>query len=201
VIDLTGKVSTSMDGLVYDPALERYDVMDGLRILRVFDSDWNEIDSYDLGNICPRGLISLTKITSGELSGSIAALNKLDNEILVVDYERDIVTAQVGNLLGDVAESEPGPGPLPLEADAADAVRTFGEGGGQGRENGIANSLTKKLEHARASIQSANFIEAINQVEAFQHEVSALQGKRIQAQTADAWTKQSTSIIRALRLL
>ncbi len=67
-----------------------------------------------------------------------------------------------------------------------------------GLPKGTANSLIKKLENAKESIEKKHHTPAINQVEAFMNEVQAQSGKKIPTATAGRWLALAADILRGL---
>ena len=67
-----------------------------------------------------------------------------------------------------------------------------------GIQQGIKNSLVKKLENAKSSIEKGNINAAINKIRAFQNQVQAQKGKKIPVELAEQWIDISKDIIQVL---
>ena len=171
IFDISGLVTNNITKMCYDPAVRRYYVVDGT-FLRVFDAAWNPIDAFDLLDVAPAPFGAVEKITSGELKGNIAVLSINDNELIVLNFEDHIAGDLLDRLIDEVLVA--------------------------GLPKGTANSLIKKLENAKESIEKKHHTPAINQVEAFMNEVQAQSGKKIPTATAGRWLALAADILRGL---
>ena len=70
-----------------------------------------------------------------------------------------------------------------------------------GIQQGIKNSLIKKLENAKSSIEKGNINAAINKIRAFQNEIQAKMGKKISEELAEEWIAWAEDIIQELENL
>jgi hypothetical protein len=183
VIDLSGKVENIID-ICYEAAIHNYYLLDSGNQIRIFDSNWSEIDQCDVSNLAPRGFSNLTKITSGDLRDNFALLNRNDLEIVVINFKNQKAVSRLENLIEEIQKSLFQQGFTIREHSVEYADET---------------SLIKKLENAIHSIELENINAAIHEIMAFQNEVQAQKGEKIPADLADDWINKAEQIIRILR--
>ena len=180
IADLSEVLTGSVSNGCYDPAARRFYLWDQsspdpsggwFPILRVFDADWNIIDSF----VIEDANSGVTKITSGELRGCIAVQNTDDNEVIILNVEYDLAAALIGRLIGDIQTTE--------------------------LKKGLAKSLISKLEDALGSIAKKHARPAVNQLEEFIDAVYAQSGKGIPAAAAEGWMALAQNVISGLQEL
>lgn len=130
------------------------------------------IAECDVSNLSSLGFLKLTKITSGDLQGNLALLNRYDSELVIVKLQPQIIISQSEKLIEEVQMGD--------------------------IDSGIKNSLVKILEEAKSSIEKGNIISAINKMKAFQNQVQAQKGKKIPEELAEQWIAWVEDIIQDL---
>jgi hypothetical protein len=177
IIDLSGKIN-AVGAFCYDPAVQRYYMLNERTWFRVFDTNWNQLVEYDLSGLFSWGFWFITKITSGDLKGNVALLSGIDrgdNELYIVNFEYQIATDLLGMLSQDVLSS--------------------------GIKNDLAESLSKVLENTAKSVEKKHITPAVNEIQGFQNAVNAQRGKGIPIDLADKWLDRSAEISRGLESL
>jgi YVTN family beta-propeller protein len=114
--------------------------------------------------------------------------NLFDNTVSVIDTASNTVTTTV----------TVGQGPFAIAIGPSSQQRIEQlvlQIGGAGIQSGLAQSLASKLDAALDSLARGDTGSAVNQLRAFEHEVSAQSGKKIPGALASAWIALVEGII------
>jgi hypothetical protein len=141
----------------------------------VFDQNWKPLADYGLNGWSYRGFADFTKITSGDMKGSVALFGgnyRADSDLVVVNFEYQIATDLLSALRSEILG-----GNVPA---------------------GLANGLAQQLKNAAMLVDKKDVLAALNVLGAFQHAVAAQDGKGIPADLAQRWHDRSDEIVRGL---